>query len=432
MEVEKLVEEIKSLEISPENSLEWWNNERISRIERIINKITSIESLISQGNPKQHLEELHNFLRILQHSYKMHDKNIRVHIKTICRQKGISSMKELDDWIDGVCNEIRNNIKQNPKISLVVSMWNGSNDIIEMTENMFFNSVIRSGLPEMEIIIVDDGSPPEFQQKAKEMMQRIIPRLEAKGHHVLFIQSPVNLGYTHSYNAGLRRATGDVVFVSNTDIMVSQGAMQEMLKLLMKDPEVVHRNPEIANLNVGIVGPMLTGVANYAPQQATRSLFINSYEKDEIERVEKYTAEFNRLNANAKPAIVKVVMGSFMVFKREVFSKTGFFDEKFKQGYAEETDFCYKAQKKGFSVIVARNVFVYHGGVNRSKLSEQMDFSGQSTSKKFSHFKNQVRAILNERHFLRNHGIKAWIEKTRLMRNPKSHKGLDQPILPKN
>lgn len=425
--INKILAEIKSLEFKTDHPLEWWDSNRVDQIEAIVVRVEALFKELPANVPQDHLKKLHEFLRMLQHVYKMHDKNFEKNVRQVSKQYNIADVKRMDVMVDAVCQEIQQNMKEKPMVSVVVSMWNGNPDILEMTEKMFFDGMAKFGLPHMEIIVVDDASP--LSQETDEMMARVKPIIEKAGHSLIYTRSHINLGYTHSYNVGLRKASGNYIFLTNSDVRISLGVMRRMLELLTK--KNIKNDEESKKLGrIGIVGPMLTNVANYIPQLATKDLEIESYDDQEIAKVDNFAVGFNRVNRSADPVQVKFIFGSFMAIAREVVKEVGFFNEKFKNGYVEETDYCYAAAKKGFSVVVARDVFAFHGGINKSRVSKQFNYSSQSTGVKGSHWRNQIRATTNEIPFIRNHGFKAFFEKVKHIQKPDTHSHLEKPIMP--
>jgi GT2 family glycosyltransferase len=63
---------------------------------------------------------------------------------------------------------------------------------------------------------------------------------------------------------------------------------------------------------------------------------------------------------------VDYVMGAFMLIKKEVFERTGGFDEKIFM-YVEEVDWCFRIREKGFSVIYWDDASIIHYGGQSSK-----------------------------------------------------------------
>jgi GT2 family glycosyltransferase len=62
-----------------------------------------------------------------------------------------------------------------------------------------------------------------------------------------------------------------------------------------------------------------------------------------------------------------------MLFKRELYERIGELDERFSPGHYEDDDYCLRARMNGYSLLMCRNVFVYHQGsasFKRSSISE--------------------------------------------------------------
>ena len=56
------------------------------------------------------------------------------------------------------------------------------------------------------------------------------------------------------------------------------------------------------------------------------------------------------------------IIGACFLIKKEVINEIGLFDEKFSPIYGDETDFCYRAAKKGFKMVYVGNTKVIHYG----------------------------------------------------------------------
>ncbi len=56
------------------------------------------------------------------------------------------------------------------------------------------------------------------------------------------------------------------------------------------------------------------------------------------------------------------VIGFCMLVKREVIEKIGGFDPYYEAGNFEDDDFCIRAQRAGFKIRIAHDVFIHHFG----------------------------------------------------------------------
>lgn len=63
------------------------------------------------------------------------------------------------------------------------------------------------------------------------------------------------------------------------------------------------------------------------------------------------------------------VIGCCFLMKKKVIDEIGFFDEKFSPAYGEESDFCFRALKKGFRCIyVGTTKIMHYGGTTTKKI----------------------------------------------------------------
>lgn len=63
--------------------------------------------------------------------------------------------------------------------------------------------------------------------------------------------------------------------------------------------------------------------------------------------------------------------------RKEVIERIGMLDENFGLGYFEEMDYCYRARKAGYRLLVDQAAFVFHGGVMKTTLTGR--FGGSQT-----------------------------------------------------
>ena len=87
-----------------------------------------------------------------------------------------------------------------------------------------------------EVIVVDNGSA----DGSLEMVAERFPQ-------VTHIASPVNLGYAAGNNLALRRSRGRCVLVMNTDVVLPEGALDELCRYLSEHPSAGLVAPRLVN-----------------------------------------------------------------------------------------------------------------------------------------------------------------------------------------
>ena len=155
------------------------------------------------------------------------------------------------------------------------------------------------------------------------------------------------LGYTAGSNQILRRATGDIVVLLNSDTVVPHGWIGRLL-LPFADPDT------------GLAGPW----SNAATVQSVPELpSIAGYDANRLPAgtdVEDVNATIARHLEPASPE-VPALNGFCLAIRRGVVESIGLFDaEAFPEGYGEELDYALRARAAGFTLRVADALYVHH------------------------------------------------------------------------
>ncbi|GLX71213.1 glycosyltransferase family 2 protein [Paenibacillus glycanilyticus] len=174
-----------------------------------------------------------------------------------------------------------------------------------------------------ELIVIDNGSTDGTLDYLKQ--QRIIT-----------ISLPANTGFPAACNWGLRLARGERLLLLNNDVLVTSEWLSRLHRAYEADPWM------------GIVGPM----TNYASgrQQIAMS-----------GRYDEFAAQL-RVTQDGKMEKVNRIIGFCMLFSRALLQKIGMLDEQFSPGHFEDDDYCYRAWRAGYKVMIAKDVFIYHHG----------------------------------------------------------------------
>lgn len=180
-----------------------------------------------------------------------------------------------------------------------------------------------------ELIIVDNGSSDGTTQYLKSIVSDKL------------IINKTNLGFSRGVNQGIKIANGDCILLLNNDTIVANNWLSNQLKCLKSSP------------NIGIVGPR----SNYAGGE--QGGIIGDFSN--INKIIEFSKKFNKPDSQ-KWFNTYVIVGFCMLIKRELIKKIGLFDESYKIGIVEDSDFCERALRQGYRLFCAGDTFIYHYG----------------------------------------------------------------------
>ena len=212
-----------------------------------------------------------------------------------------------------------------PKVSVIILNWNGRKYI-----RSCLGSLLETKYPILELIVVDNAST----DRSQEIVEREYPQ-------VILIKNRKNLGFCMGNNVGIRKATGDLIILLNNDTIVDKNWVIEILK-------------EANDPKVGVIGcKLLFPLGKIMHSWGCKEKFLGYWERIGAGcAIEEHSDESGRE--------VDYVSGAALAIKREVIEKVGLLDPRF-YAYAEEVDWCYRAKRAGYKVVVS-NAVVYHYG----------------------------------------------------------------------
>ena len=112
-----------------------------------------------------------------------------------------------------------------PRVTAVVLNWNGLEDTL-----VCLRSVVRSDWPELDVLVVDNGS----RQSAAPHVREAYPQVRV-------LENATNLGYAGGNNVGIRDALArgaDYVWILNNDTEVEAATLYELVQTATARPRV--------------------------------------------------------------------------------------------------------------------------------------------------------------------------------------------------
>ncbi|NBD26515.1 glycosyltransferase family 2 protein [Paenibacillus glycinis] len=190
-----------------------------------------------------------------------------------------------------------------------------------------------------EIVVVDNASTDGTAEY-----------LRSVGGIVRFRVLERNRGFAGAVNVGMMMAKGSTLLLLNNDTIVTERWLDNMLACLNSDP------------GIGMVGP----VTNY----------ISGEQRIEVPYTEEkgiapFARRFN-IGDPAKWRRTDRLTGFCLLFRRELWERTGYLDEGFEIGNFEDDDYNIRVRLQGYALVLAGDTFIHHfGSVSMKALGEK-------------------------------------------------------------
>ena len=221
-----------------------------------------------------------------------------------------------------------------PKISIVILNWNGSGFL-----QRFLPSVVDHSSGIAEVIVADNGSSDD----SRIIVETLFPS-------VTYLQLEQNFGFAGGYNKALQQIQNEFIVLLNSDVEVTEGWLEPMLKLMESDYSIGAIQPKILSLNrpthfeyAGAAG----GFIDKFGYPFCRGRILQEVEKD----LGQYNDCLN----------VSWASGACMMVRSSVWQECGGFDVDF-WAHMEEIDLCWRMHHLGYSVKFCPESVVYHLG----------------------------------------------------------------------
>lgn len=202
-----------------------------------------------------------------------------------------------------------------------------------VTEELLSSIVATNIYPNIEIIVVDNGSE-----------KNDVPDWKIKYPAIKFIRSEINLGFAGGNNLGIKQATGNYLFFVNNDTEFTPGLIDKLVTTLDEHPQIGMISPKLMYFDK----PDVIQYAGYTPMNyyTCRNQCIGQYEND--------NGQYDNI---AGPT--GYIHGAAMMVRREAIEKAGLMADNFFL-YYEEYDWCDRIKKAGYEVWVNTQAVIYH------------------------------------------------------------------------
>jgi GT2 family glycosyltransferase len=241
------------------------------------------------------------------------------------------------------------------KVSVVILNWNGRG-LLEQ----FLPSVINYSPPEYaEVIVADNGSTDGS-----------LSLLEERFPQVGLIRLADNYGFAEGYNRALERIDSEYTVLLNSDVEVTPGWLDELVKVMDADATIACVQPKIRSYHN----------KSYFEYAGAAGGYIDRYGYPFCRGRILHVVEEDRGQYDT-PAEVLWATGACLLIRTSVYKSEGGLDARF-FAHQEEVEMCWRLRCRGYKLMCIPQSVVYHvGGAT---------LSTENPRKTFLNFRNSL------------------------------------------
>lgn len=245
-----------------------------------------------------------------------------------------------------------------PLVSVVILNYNGRR-FIETCLKSVLNDTFYSNF---EVILIDNASTDGSIELVKRRFERD-PRL-------IIVRNNKNLGFAEGNNVGVRYARGEYIVFLNSDTVVDNNWLTELVKVMNSDQIIGAAQSKLLLLRQP---EYLDSAGDYIDYYGLPIRRGGGWK-------EKDYGQYNHIEE------IFSARGAAMIVRRSVISEVGLFDPKFFLSY-EDIDLCWRIRLRGYKVVFVPKSVIYH-------LGEASSPPADSPQKIFHMTKNHIATML--------------------------------------
>ena len=197
----------------------------------------------------------------------------------------------------------------------------------------------QSRIP-FETIVVDDGS----SDGTLEAVSQSFPEVKQ-------VRISEGIGFTNAVNLGVKATAGELIWLLNSDTVVSPDAVEFLITSFDEDP------------SLGISGALLSypdGAAQWSGGRFPGTLWLFG-QASGLPGLLGRVPMWRRIRPVSGPATREVdwVTGAAMALRREVWDGVGPFHDGYRF-YCQDLDLCWRAKQQGWKISILPDVRVTH------------------------------------------------------------------------
>ncbi|MFT5752791.1 MAG: GT2 family glycosyltransferase [Flavobacteriales bacterium] len=251
-------------------------------------------------------------------------------------------------------------------VAVVILNWNGK-QLLEA----YLPSVVKHSAGLATIYVADNASTDDSLGYCREQFGATA---NSSNTPLIIIQNEVNGGYAKGYNDALKRIDADLYVLLNSDVEVTAGWLEPMIRLFTENPTIGAAQPKIKDLRdknkfeyAGAAGGFLDA---YGYPYCRGRIF---------DHCEVDVGQYN------DTVDVQWASGACLFIRSEVYWELEGLDEDF-FAHQEEIDLCWRAKNQGWRIVACGDSEVFHlGGAT---------LAAASPKKTFYNFRNTLFALV--------------------------------------
>lgn len=218
-----------------------------------------------------------------------------------------------------ITSDSRQRICEQTLVSVIIPVYNK----VHFTKGCLETLLADRERPRLEIIVIDNAS----QDGTKDYLEALLKDFPKESASLEVIFNDKNLGVAPAWNQGLHRCKGEFIAVLNNDIQLTSGWLTSCIEAL-------------ESAKYAMISPFAgTGALDYnLTQKAETFTKVNR---------DKFWHEYDFC---------------CVVMPRSTYDAVGDFDENYKVGGYEDTDYAYRLREKQLTYGVTGSSYIHHFG----------------------------------------------------------------------
>ena len=223
-------------------------------------------------------------------------------------------------------------------VSIIIASWNTRDILRDCLASIYKET---NGFP-FEVIVVDNGSTDGSAQMVKTEFPQ-----------ALLIANSENRGYAGANNQGMAIAKGRYVLLLNSDTLMRDTTLGKMISF-------ADAHPEAGVMGCRVLNPDGTLQSSCFSFPCLLNMFLMATYLQKLFPRNRFFGRERMLWFDwSQTCEVDVVVGCFMLVRRDAIEQVGTMDERLFM-YCEETDWCYRLKQAGFKILYTPCAEIIH------------------------------------------------------------------------